>query len=470
MGFLDRFRRPAEPQNLRNSVTFNGVTYPLGVGFGSGLAPDLSNYFSAGRPTVTGDLASVVAAAQPHSVVSAAVLARALLMSQLWFEYADAGDHSRFQHENSEILQRPGGVGMTRQRLHMAASQQSDYTGNVYTLRRPNGTLRHMRADRVSLVIESDTNPRALDEIEASEQDGSTPQERRDWLEALLDHNVVAYRYQPHPRARAQYYDPADVSHWVAEPHPLSPYIGASWITSVIRELQADIQADTAVDKFFENGAMQRLAVVMPKEMPPEEAQEFQQLMAETHAGLGNSSKNLFLAGGADVKVVGSSLDQYGLKDFRGPLETRVAVRSRMPATILGISEGNQGSALNASTYAQTRRMLADGFFTPHADGYAASLETIAPPPRKTNNYPNGSYLTWDPERVMFLQEDEKDKADIFGVQAGSVRQLTDAGYNPDSILDAVHHADVRKLEHSGLMSVQLLPPGGNPDQQEAAE
>jgi hypothetical protein len=37
---------------------------------------------------------------------------------------------------------------------------------------------------------------------------------------------------------------------------------------------------------------------------------------------------------------------------------------------------------------------------------------------------------------------------------------LIRAGYTPDSAVDAVVTGDITRLEHTGLTSVQLLPPG----------
>ena len=61
----------------------------------------------------------------------------------------------------------------------------------------------------------------------------------------------------------------------------------------------------------------------------------------------------------------------------KGGFETRVAARSRVPAAVLGIREGMQGSALNAGNYGATRRMWADGWFSPTVDGLCEAFERI---------------------------------------------------------------------------------------------
>ncbi len=82
----------------------------------------------------------------------------------------------------------------------------------------------------------------------------------------------------------------------------------------------------------------------------------------------------------------------------------------------------------------------------------AGSLETIIPPP-------GGSRLWYDDRDIAFLREDRKDAAEIQQIKAQSIRQLVDAGYEPESVVKAVEAEDMGLLKHSGLYSVQLQPP-----------
>ena len=89
----------------------------------------------------------------------------------------------------------------------------------------------------------------------------------------------------------------------------------------------------------------------------------------------------MWLGGGSDVTVVGSKLADLDLKSLQGGLETRIAVRSRVPAAILGVREGLGGSALNSGNYAATRRLWADSWFAPSVQSLCASVESAFPPP-----------------------------------------------------------------------------------------
>ncbi len=451
-------KKKTQQVDERSSFTFQGIQYPFSTGY-AGIMPDTSS-LAAGRPTVTGDLQTVVAAAQPHSVMSAAVLVRALLMSEIRFSWADTESHDLYHNDRLNILEKPGGVAMSRQRLIMQLSQQADYTGNAILYHNERkGTMRMLPVANCHQLLATDASAADVEEIERL-----PAAERKEALEGALDVQLVGWSYKPHRNATPQIILPEHIAHWAPEPHPLSPFLGASWITSAITELVGDLQADRGVDAYFEHGMTPRLMHVMHEDTTPEEAKEWKALTEDGHAGVLNGAKNLYAGGVKDIRVVGTTLKDLGLKEYRGALETRIAVRSRIPATILGISEGNQGSALNGSTYGQTRRMLADGFFTPQASGFCSAIEQIVPPPKPSNRHPRGAYLTYVKGQIMFLQEDEKDAAEIFGVQSRSVRALTDGGYTPESIVDAVQSKDIRKLVHSGLTSVQLLPPGANDD------
>jgi hypothetical protein len=66
------------------------------------------------------------------------------------------------------------------------------------------------------------------------------------------------------------------------------------------------------------------------------------------------------------------------------------------------------------------------------------------------------------------------DQAEILKSDASTVRQLVDAGFDPDAVIDAVKAGDLSRLlgAHSGLYSVQLQPPAdmSEPDADETTE
>lgn len=112
------------------------------------------------------------------------------------------------------------------------------------------------------------------------------------------------------------------------------------------------------------------------------------------------------------------------------------------------------GVVVHNSNYGQARRRFADGTIHPLWMNAAGSLETLLVKP-------GGSVRLWyDATNVPFLREDESDAATIQQTQAVTIKQLIDAGYTPDSVVDAVGASDFRRLVHTGLFSVQLQAPG----------
>jgi len=257
-------------------------------------------------------------------------------------------------------------------------------------------------------------------------------------------------------------FGPGEFAVWTPEPDPVFFWRGTSWVTSVVREMLIDGQVTDHESKFFEKAATPGLVFMMDPSRSPEEIKAYSDVVNDKFAGVANSYRNMFLGGATDVKVVGSAMSDLGLTELQGTFENRVAVRSRIPAVVLGTKESLSGSSLNAGNYSAARRMLADGWFSPTVDNLCASLESIVPPPG------DGTELGYDPDRVLFLQEDQKDAADITNTKAAAMRQLVDGGFDPNSVVEAVMTGDMSKLIHTGNVSVQLQPPGmvdvdGNP-------
>lgn len=426
MNLLSRFRvqeRSTFPQmSLTDYFTmvFNQHQYAIGASGVSGLNP--------------GDnLVSVVRNIhERNGVVSAAAVARALLVSQVRFAWrnnrASSTPGRLFGDRSLAVLERPGTV--TRPELLFGAELDVSYAGNSYIVREGNELVR-LRPDAVTIALTSD----------APATDGAPPADAR----------VAGIVYQPSTDAPARVYRPGEYAHWRPEIHPLHWWRGASWVTSLIGDISIDHQATRYTERFFERAATPNLVFVMDPDLTPQQVEEYADLMDARHAGSDNAGKSMYLGGGADVKVVGTVMKDIGIKDMQGGAETRVASRSRVPAVVLGIREGMQGSALNSGNYSQTRRLWADGWFTPHVQNLCAAMEAIVPPPADAE-------LHYDASEVLFLQEDQKDAADIASTNAMAIRTLADGGFDPASAVDAIATGDLTKLRHTGLPSVQLQP------------
>lgn len=245
-----------------------------------------------------------------------------------------------------------------------------------------------------------------------------------------------------------------EVAHYRPLPDPTHPFRGRSWLDAILPDVTADTELTRYKTIFMKNAATPNLAVSLDKGISPDHFDAFVEKMDAQHGGIANAFKTLYLGGGADVKVVGANFDQLKLKDVQGGIETRVASAAGVPASIVGLSESMQGSSLNAGNYTAARRRFSDGTIRPLWRSAAGALQTLLPVPS------GGNRLWFDDRDIPFCQEDVLDAAEIESRRASTVESYVRAGFKPESAVEAVRTGDMSLLEHTGLYSVQLQPPG----------
>lgn len=392
------------------------------------------------REEIEANFASYVSGAyKANGVVFACILARLLVFSEARFQYqrfSNGRPAELFGDPSLAILERPWQNGTTGELL-ARMEQDASLAGNFYAtvVEDKNGRrIRRLRPDWVTIVTGSKSgNP------------------------AALDARVVGYLYQPngHSSDDEALLTPDQVAHWSPIPDPDAQWRGMSWLSPVVREVQADSAATKHKQKFFENGTVGSVAITYDKNIPQEKVARFAEMFREAHAGTENAYKTFHLGGGADITTLGADLKQLDFKVTQGAGETRIAAAAGVGAVIAQLSEGLQGSSLNAGNFNAAKRRFADGTIRPNWRSASAALETlVAPPP--------GTRLWYDARDVPFLQEDQKDEAEIQARHAETIKQLVDAGFAPDAAVAAVTSGDLRSLvgQHSGLYSVQLQAPG----------
>lgn len=421
-----------------NQFQFGGNGY-LAAG-GSGITTTYGN--NAAEPIGNSYKGYLESAYKTNGVVFACVLARLLLFSDVRFQFQRMiprpGD--LFGNTDLSILETPW-PGATTGDLLARMEQSASLAGNAYVYRdTTRNRLKVLRPDWVSIIVGS-MNP-----------DPNAPADPHS-----LESEMLGYIYQPGgygSKAEAIFLMPGEVAHYAPIPDPDAQYRGMSWLTPVLAEVQGDKQATRHKLKFFELGATPNLAVKYPKEITPQQLGEYVALMQQEHMGVDNAYKTLHIGGGADPMVIGANMQQIDFKVTQGAGETRIAAAAGVPPIVVGLSEGLEASTY--SNYGQARRKFADGWARPAWRSAAGALGQIVPAP-------GGARLWYDASDVSFLQEDEKDAADIVAVQAAAIRQLVDAGYDPASAVAAVQAGDLSQLQHSGLYSVQLQAAGSTP-------
>lgn len=253
----------------------------------------------------------------------------------------------------------------------------------------------------------------------------------------------------------------AEAAFWAPIPDPDALYRGMSWLSPVIEEMQADQAATAHKAKFFQNAATPNIAVSLKESVGPDKFVDFVRKMNEASVGVDNAYKTLYTAGGADVRVIGADMRQLDFRATQGAGETRIAAAGGVPPIVVGLSEGLASATY--SNYGQARRAFADMFLRSQWRSLCGAISPII-------DVPDDATLWYDARDVAFLREDSKDLAEIQSTQAGTINTLISAGYTPDTVVAAVMAEDFSLLKHSGMMSVQLQPPGKPEDEKAEPE
>jgi phage portal protein BeeE len=407
--------------------------------------PSFFGSLSGERETIEANFeAHVRRAYKANGVVFACVLARLLLFSEArfqWRRFELGRPGELFDDGGLRLLAEPWTNGTTGELLGRM-EQDASLAGNSYWTavgRGGQARLRRMRPDWVTIV----TGVRR-DELDS-------PDERPGPFD--LRARPVAVVYQPRGVARSEpvILAPEQVAHYSPIPDPEAQWRGMSWLTTVLREIEADSAATTHKSRYFQHGATPGIAVTYDAGVSPEDFDEYVKRFKEQHTGASNAYKTLHFGGGSDAKVLSHSLKQIDFKVTQGAGETRIAAAACVPPIIVGLSEGLQASTY--SNYGQAKRKFADTFARPHWRMAAASLQRLFTPPA-------GAQLWYDDRDIAFLRDDARDAAETVSINSRSIRTYTDAGFTPESAVAAVDTGDVSRLDHTGLFSVQLQPPG----------
>jgi phage portal protein BeeE len=429
MGLLDRVNSQlvqARPKNLgldeyASWFSFGGTQYPLMQTTYSQLDQE--------RVAWTADWA-----AKTSAPVFALILARLQVFSQIrfqWTRFQGSQPGDLFGTPDLRVLEQPWPGGTTADLL-ARMEWDASAAGNAY-IRRKGNSLHRLNPAWVIIVL-------------GSQENAADP-----W--AAADTTVAGYLYVP-PGGKAQFFTPQQICHYAPLPDPDRHFLGMSWITPVLRELQGDQAATEHKYTFFANSATPNMAIKFDASVTLDKVRAFKELLEQEHTGAANAFKTLYLGGGADPVAVGSSFKDMDYAVIQGRAESRIAAAAGVPPSWVSFFEGLKGSALNAGNYNAARRRFADGTMMHLWGNAAASLQPILVTP------PNAS-LWFDP-RIPFLREDAGDLATIQSTEAQTIATLIKDGFLPDSVILALKNNDWTLLKHSGLMSVQLIPPGSD--------
>lgn len=420
-------------------AAYQNLGYPVG-----GYGPNAGENYEEIQEDFQG---YVQQAYKADGIVFACMVTRMRLFAQARFQWQKMekgrpGD--LFGTKELAIFEKPYPSGSTVDLLNRAL-QQVDLSGNHYVVRETKGRggnanyssrLRILRPDWVRTIL---TAPPAY----------------------AVQSDIAGWIYMPggtkDPKLWKTYVIGDErFAHWAPTPDPEAQYLGMSWLTPVIREIMSDKAATKHKGKFFENAATPSFAMSFKESVTADQFKEFKKAMQETHQGADNAYKPLFVGGGADITPLMYDLRQLDFKATQGAGETRIAAAARVHPVIVGLSEGMQGSSLNAGNFKAAKDAWADGEMRPMWESLCQAYAPLV----KT---PEGARLHYDDRHISFLRDDIKEKSDVLAKEAEIINKLVMQGFTQDSAIEALMESgcvgDWRKLKHTGLFSVQLQPP-----------
>ena len=363
-----------------------------------------------------------------NAVVFGVINKRMQLLSEATFKWRKLADKKLFGNGDLSILENPWPNGSTGE-LWSKMEQHASLAGNAF-VRHCGSQLEMLRPDLVTIVSVISVD--------------SFGNQVRD---------VIGYIYDPtlvDTDRDVEYYPVEEVAHWSPIPDPMANFRGMSWLTPVLREINADTAMTAHRDAYFRNAATPNLIIKYANKLTDEQKSRIRDSAAARHSGPDNAFRTMVLDEGADPQTVGNNLDQAAFTAVQAAGENRIAVAAGTPAIVVGLKEG-----LNASTYANydaAMRAFADLTIRPLWRSACSALEQIIPPPA-------GAQLWFDTSDIAALQAGEQEKAATFATDMATLNAMVQAGWEPESAKTTLMARDPSLVTHSGLYSVQLQKP-----------
>lgn len=376
-------------------------------------------------------------AGSSNPIVAGAVARRSRLFSQ-WRPLWRRPDETTFTDAQLAKIQTPKHMPLTT--FLDLAQQHDSYYGQAYVYDDPAGVVL-LKPDRMQAVLSAPEGANASDPQFA-------------WLpEAVL----VGWLYVDYKGQVIRRYSTDEIITFCSNPDPVAWWRGRSWVTSLLRDIQNDDSSSRYIQKFFAQGAVPTVIYTFAPETTPDNAKIFKEDFLKEYGGVENAHKPQFLGGGSDVTVVGSELGQLALRDITGAHETRIAMRSEMPAVVLGVRESLAGSSLTTGNWKSARGQWSALWGEPYLDAWSNAMEKLFDVPGTVNG---PSELSYDPKRIGFFKEDILEVSERIHKDGSTASLLVRDGWDWQSAVEYVRSGDIRQLEHTGLLPVQVHPPG----------
>ena len=387
-------------------------------GLASGAAVLTTTYGAPDREAI---LPQVAGWAQQANVsdapVFAAMIARMHLFSEARFQFQRNGDRGLFGNPSLGILEHPW-PGGTSGELLARMEQDVSLAGNSYTWSVPDDArLVRLRPDWVTIVSEQVHPP------------GGGVYRRK-----------VGYWWEPPKtvldQGKGEFYPAEEVAHWAPIPDPQADFRGMSWLTPVYRDINADSGLAQYKIKYLENSASPNMIIRHPAKLSPGTIDGVRERMTARYAGVDNAFKTVVLDQGADITVIGNSLQQMDFANVVQAGTDRILSAALVPPLVVGL-EPIKGAG---KSYEQVMRHFGELWALPQWRSACAALEQVCPPPGE------GTRLWIAEGDIAALQDGAQVQAQVALVQAQALLTTVQAGYTRESALAYVESGDVSLL------------------------
>lgn len=349
-----------------------------------------------------------------NSVVFSCVLARLMLFSEMTFKFRGLSDKKLIGNTDLRKLEVPWSNG-TAGDLLARMEQDNSLAGNAYTWDAGDQLVR-LRPDWVTIISELVT-------------DDLGRQYRR----------PVGYWWEPPPtvvgQGRPSMFTVDEVAHWAPVPDPTANFRGMSWLTPVIREIEADSGMTQYKVKYLENAATPNLVIKYAQKIRDDTVDRIRERVTARHGGVHNAFKTLVLDEGADFTVVGNNFDQMQFSAVQAAGENRICGASGVDPSLISLLHMSRGGV----DYAASMRRLVDMTMRPLWRTACASLEHLV-------TVPNGHRLWFDTSDIAALRQGETERAQTMLVKAQAAAVWVQAGFERQSVLDAVASGETSQL------------------------
>jgi phage portal protein BeeE len=392
-------------------------------GIASGAAILTTTYGSPDREGVLPQFTKWAQSAHGSSaVVFAAMLVRMSLFCEVTFKFQAKDDKHLFGNTELAKLEEPFGPGTTAALLLARMEQDVSLAGNSYTWDAPGqDRLVRLRPDWTTIVSELVDVP-------------GGGQFRR----------ATGYWVEP-PKSvtnqgAGQFYPADEVVHWAPIPDPNADFRGMSWLSPVYRDVQGDDGMNTYKIKYLENAASPNMLIKYAQKLQPGTVDRIRERVNARYGGAGNAFKTLVLDQGADATVIGNSLQQMDFSNVAAVGAERILAAAGVPGVLVGL-EPLRGAGRG---YQESMQKFSNLWGRPQWRSVCGALSQLV-------DVPSGNRLWYDTSDIAALQDGEMERGQTALVNAQALQALRQAGYDPQSAVDAIDALDFSLLKPAAV-------------------